>query len=249
LVIEIQKTELEAVQVHPAGVVTDTVPVPAADVAEAVVGVTPAVQVAPACVTVNVRPAIVSVPVRLDVDVFAATLKVTAALPLVLGPAPDVIVIQETLLDADQEQSAGIVTETTRLPPVAGSESLVDESDAVQGAPACVTVSSRPPIAIVPVRVDPDAFASTRYVTAPEPDPEAPVSTVIQDTVETAVQLQPDGMATSTAPLFVPAAGTLWVVGVSVPSHGAPACVITNDWPATVSVVDRELLVLLAATE
>jgi hypothetical protein len=208
LEIEIQKTELEAVQVHPASALTDTVPVPAADVTEAVVGVTANVQLAPACVTVNVRPAIVSVPVRLDVDVFAATVKVTAALPVVFGPAPEVIVIHETLLDADHEQSAGIVTETTRLPPLAGTESLVDESEAVQGAPACVTVSSRPPIAIVPVRVDPAGFASTRYVTVPEPEPDAPVSIVIHDTLDTAVQLQPDGMATLTLPLLVPAAAT-----------------------------------------
>jgi hypothetical protein len=36
---------------------------------------------------------------------------------------------------------------------------------------------------------------------------------------------------------------------VSVASHGAPACVMTKGWPAMVSVVDRELLVALAATE
>jgi hypothetical protein len=162
LLIDIQNADVDAVQLHPAAVVTDTVPVPAAEVTVVFVGVTENVQLIPACVTVNVRPAMVSVPVRDEVDVLAATLNVTPALPLVFGPAPDVIVIHETLLDADHEQSAGIVTETTRLPPVAGSESLVDESEAVQGAAACVTFNRRPPIAIVPVRVDPAGFASTR---------------------------------------------------------------------------------------
>jgi hypothetical protein len=34
------------------------------------------------------------------------------------------------------------------------------------------------------------------------------VSTVIHDTLDTAVQLHPDGIPTSTLPLFVPAEGT-----------------------------------------
>jgi hypothetical protein len=35
---------------------------------------------------------------------------------------------------------------------------------------------------------------------------------------------------------------------LSVVSHAAPACVMTNGWPATVIVAERELLLLLAAT-
>ena len=76
----------------------------------------------------------------------------TAALPLVFGPAPAVTVIHETLLAAVHEQADGIVTDTTRLPPASVVESLVGESVAVQGAAACVTVRSCPPMAIVPVR-------------------------------------------------------------------------------------------------
>jgi hypothetical protein len=38
-------------------------------------------------------------------------------------------------------------------------------------------------------------------VTVPLPEPDAPVRTVIHDTLDTAVQLQPPGMATSTLPL------------------------------------------------
>ena len=161
-VIVIHETALDAVQLQPLAVDTLTVPVPADPVTDAVVGDTLNVQGTPACVTVKVTPAIVSVPVREDVVVFAATLNVTPPPPEVFGPPPAVTVIHDTLLTADQEQSVGIVTETTRVPPEAVSESLVEERDAVQGAAACVTVSKRPPIAIVPVRADPAGFASTR---------------------------------------------------------------------------------------
>ena len=95
----------------------------------------------PACETVKVWPAIVSVPVRDDVDVFAATLKVTAAAPLVFGPPPDVTVIHDALLTAVHGQSDGMVTETTRDPPLASSETDVAESVAVQEAAAWVIVS------------------------------------------------------------------------------------------------------------
>lgn len=77
-----------------------------------------------------------TVPVREDVDVFAEMLKDTAPLPFVLGPPPAVTVIHVALLVADHEQSVGIVTDTTRVAADAVIESLVDESVAVQGAPA-----------------------------------------------------------------------------------------------------------------
>ncbi len=86
--------------------------------------------------TVNVTPAIVSVPVRDEVEVLAATLNVTAPLPEVFGPPPAVTVIHDALLVADQEQSVGIVTDTTRVPPVEVSESVVDDRVAVHGAAA-----------------------------------------------------------------------------------------------------------------
>ena len=112
--------------------------------------------------TVNVTPAIVSVPVRDEVEVFAATLNVTPPLPDVFGPPPAVTVIHEALLVADHEQPVGIVTETTRVPPAEVSESLAGESVAVHGAAAWVIVSDRPPTAMVPVRVVPAGFGSTR---------------------------------------------------------------------------------------
>jgi hypothetical protein len=189
----------------------------------------------------------VTVPVREDVVVFAEMLNVTAPLPFVLGPPPEVTMIQETLLVADHEQSVGIVTDTTRVADEEVIESLVEERVAVQGAPAWVIVSSFPATAIVPVREEPATFGSTRYVTVPLPDPEAPVSTVIHDALATADHEQPPGIRTSRVPLPPPAT-TFWVEGMSVASHGAPACVRTNDWPATVSVAERWLLVLFGAT-
>jgi hypothetical protein len=72
-------------------------------------------------VTVTVRPATVSVPVR-DV-VVAATVKVTAPIPDPLAPA--VTVIQPALLVAVHEQLVPEVTESVKVFPVEGAETLV----------------------------------------------------------------------------------------------------------------------------
>ena len=71
--------------------------------------------------------------------------------------------------------------------------------------------------------------------------------TVTHEALEVAVQAQPAGTLTSTL-ASAPAAAMFWVAGVSTASHAAPACVMTKGWPATVRVVDRELLLVLAAT-
>jgi hypothetical protein len=84
-------------------------------------------------------------------------------------------------------------------------------------------------------------------VTVPLPEPDAPVRTVIHDTLDTADHEQPPGRAISTLSL-APAATMFCVAGVSVASQGAPAWVSTNDWPATVSVAERDALVVFAAT-
>ena len=84
-------------------------------------------------------------------------------------------------------------------------------------------------------------------MTVPLPEPDAPVSTVIHDALDTADHEQPLARATSTLP-FAPAATMFCVAGVSVASHVCPAWVSTNDWPATVSVADRGVLVVFAAT-
>ena len=141
-VIDIHDTALDAVQLQLAVVVTVTVAEPPAPVTDGAVGETVKLHGTPACVTLNVMPAIVSVPLRDVVDVFAAALNVTAPLPVVFGPPPAVTVIQDALLVADHEQSVGMVTETTRVPPAAASESLVGDSEAVQGAAAWLIVNN-----------------------------------------------------------------------------------------------------------
>jgi len=81
---------------------------------------------------------------------------------LPLPDAPAVIVIQPTLLVADQPQPVPAVTVTV---PVAAAD-VVRFDDVglivnVQGAPACVTVKVWPPIVIVPVRDVVPALAAT----------------------------------------------------------------------------------------
>ena len=74
----------------------------------------------------NVEPAIVNVPLRLEVDVFAATLKAT--LP---GPEPDpplVTVIQDVLLPAVHAQPAPAVTELAPEPPAAVNDCVEGET-------------------------------------------------------------------------------------------------------------------------
>jgi len=155
-----QATELAAVQVHPAAVVTLTDPVDASEPDDTVVGEI-VISHVPACAMVTVWPAIVTVPVRDDAAVFAATNKVTAPFPPLFGPAPAVIVIHAALLDALQTQPDGDVTETTRLPPAASNDSAVEDRVAPQAVAAWLTVNRRPPTAIVPVRVVPAAFGAT----------------------------------------------------------------------------------------
>jgi hypothetical protein len=70
----IQLALLVAVQLQPEPAVTATLAAPPVNVALGLVGETPNVQGAAACVTVIVWPAAVSVPVRPLVAVFAATL-------------------------------------------------------------------------------------------------------------------------------------------------------------------------------
>jgi hypothetical protein len=187
-------------------------------------------------------------PLRGAAVVFGATRKVTPPLPLLFGPAPAVMLIQDELLTAVQTQPVGMVTDTTRDPPGASNDSFVDDTLAVHSAAACVTFSRRPPIAIVPLRDVPAGLASTRYVVLPLPVPEAPVRIEIHETLGTADHPQPPGTVMFTLPL-PPAAAMFWLAGFSEASHAAPAWVITNGWPATVTVVDRELLSGLAATE
>jgi hypothetical protein len=68
---------------------------------------------------------------------------------------------------------------------------------------ACVTVNVLPAIVSVPVRALP-VFFDTLKVTVPLPLPEAPVSTVIQESFDVAVQAQPAWVVTAIEGLVPP---------------------------------------------
>jgi hypothetical protein len=99
----------------------------------------------------------------------------------------------------------------------------------------------------VPVLDTPAGLGSTRYVTVPAPEPEAPVRTTIQDALGTADHAHPPGTFTATL-LLPPAAPMFCVVGLSDVLQAAPAWETTNGSPATVIVAERELLFGFAAT-
>lgn len=141
-------------------VVTETEPVAASAAADTAVGEIVMSHV-PVWPMVTVRPATVSVPERGDVDVFGATVNVTAPLPPVFGPPPEVSMIHDALLVAVHRQPAGIVTETTPFAPAASTDWLVGDTVAVHEAAPWVIVSRRPAMAMVPVRPVPAVFGST----------------------------------------------------------------------------------------
>jgi hypothetical protein len=159
LVIVIHAALLVAVQLHPVAALTVIVPVPAVDGGLADVGETVGEQVTPDWFTVNVLPPIDTVPVREVVAVFAATVYEKVPLPVPVAPA--VIVIQASLLVADQPHPADALTVTMLEPPDAAVVVDVGESADTQGTPACVTVNVWPPIVIVPVRELVLALAAT----------------------------------------------------------------------------------------
>ena len=184
---------------HPAGIVTATVPVVAAGDTSAPVGEMVDVHGRPACVAVNVCPPIVREPLRLAALVLAATAYVTV-------PAPDPVPPDDTEshgteLPAVHEHPAAAVTPT--VPPLASGETvaLVGEIANVQATPACVTENTLPAIVSVPVREAVEVFAATLYRTWPFALPVAPVVTVIHGTPLDAVQLHPVALVTATAPV------------------------------------------------
>jgi hypothetical protein len=109
---------LEADHAQPAVVVTDAAPDPPALVNDWLVGEMLNAQLgAAAWLTVKVCPATVSVADRVDVEAFAAAVKLTEPLPTSLAPA--VIVTHPALLAAVHEQPAVVVTATLPEPPAA----------------------------------------------------------------------------------------------------------------------------------
>jgi hypothetical protein len=133
------------------------------------------------------------VPVLAE-DALAATVKATLPLPDPL--APEVMVIQLSLLAAVQAQPVPAVTATAvPAPPLLPIDWLVGLIDAAH-PPPCVTVNVCPAIVMVPVRAAP-VFALAAKVTVPLPLPDAPVLTVSHGALLTAVQAQPAATVTS----------------------------------------------------
>ena len=155
-----QEAELVAVQEQAEAVVTVTEPELASEPDDTELGEIEMSHV-PACATLNVRPAIVRVPVRGADDVLAETRYVTAPLPVLFGPAPELMEIHDALLAAVHTHPVGIVTLAIPLPPTASKESVVDDRLAVHGAPSCVIVRSCPAMAMAPTRDVPLTLAST----------------------------------------------------------------------------------------
>jgi len=163
----------------------------------------------------------VIVPVRLAVPVFAATLNDTDPLPL--PDAPLVSVIHALLLTAVHGQPAATVTVLLALPPVAVNDWLDGEVDAVHETPAAswLTLNVVPAIVSDPVRGLLELFAWTLNDTGPLPVPDAPLVTVIQLLLLTAVHVHQSAAVTVLLPTL-PADVNDWLVGEIAGAHGPP---------------------------
>ena len=104
-------------------------------------------------------------------------------------------------------------------------------------APACVTVKTCPPTVTVPVLASP-AFAAAEIPTTPGPDPEAPVTMVIQGAVVAAVHAHPPDVATLNVAV-PPADENAVAVGDKMNEQVKLACATVNVWPPTAMVVLR----------
>lgn len=153
----IQDEPLDAVHAQTDGRVTLTDPCAPDDPTEAVTGAIVASQLTPTWFTVKVWPPTVTVPVRLARLGFAATEIDTVPSPVPV--APEVIVIQETVLVAFHVQPASVSTLMVLLVASAGTDALTGAIEYVQGTPACVTANVSPPMVIVPARDDVLVFA------------------------------------------------------------------------------------------
>jgi hypothetical protein len=192
---------------------------------------------------VNVVPAIVSEPVRLLAVLFAATLNDTGPLPS--PDAPLVTVIQLSLLTAVQVHQSAAVTVALPAPPGEVNDPLAGEIVGAHGPP-CRTLTTVPAIVSEPRRLHVVVLAATSNVTEALPDPDAPLVSVIQALLLTAVHGQPAATVTVLLPLLA-AAGNDWLVGDTAGEHEFPACVTVKVAPAMVSVPLRPDPVLAAA--
>lgn len=183
-------------------------------------------------VTVNVWPATVIVS-ALCGPMLAATEKPTAPLPEPL--APELIVIQASLLVAVHAQPVAVVMLTEPDPLLAVKVWLVGLIVNEQPL-ACVTVKVWPATVIVPVRGGP-VWAATENCVTPLPLPLAPELIVIQPSLLAAVHAQPVAVVMLTEP-DPPLAAMLCEVGLIV-NEQPELWVTVNVWPATVIVPVR----------
>ena len=122
----IQDALLDAIHVHALLVDTVTVPVPAGASTFWLFGEIEYEHDSAACETVNVSPATVRVPVR-EPPTFGSTRY--PALPFPVPEPPELIVIQEALLDAVHAQALVVDTSTFPVPPGADTLSLRGEME------------------------------------------------------------------------------------------------------------------------
>jgi hypothetical protein len=109
-----------------------------------------------------------------------------------------------------------------------------------------LTVNVAPAIVSDPVRLLAELLAPTLKDTGPLPVPDAPLVTVIQLSLLTAVQVHQAAAVTVLFPT-PPVDGNDWFAAEIVGAHG-PACVTLNTVPAIVSDPSRLHVVVLAAT-
>ena len=214
----IQTAVVEAVQVQPGCVVTVMVPVVSVAGTDRDEGDSVYEHDA-ACVTVNVALPIVIVPVRLAVVVFAATLYAAVPFPVPVA----LVVIQDTPLTAVHAQPWAAVTAILPEPADEVKDWPRGEMDVAHVAPAAswLTVNVAPAIVSDPVRLLVVLFWLTLNDTVPLPVPDAPLVTVIQSLLLTAVQSHQSAAFTEVLP--TPAAEVNdWLVGVIVGAHGPP---------------------------
>jgi hypothetical protein len=151
----------------------------------------------------------VSDPLR-SLPVFLVKLNVTVPSPVPL--APDVTVIQASLLLAVHAQVLPVDTLTVDVPAAEPTSRLFGEIEYEHGmTAACVTVKVCPAIASVPFR-EPALFAATRNPTEPLPVPELPEVIVTHEALLAAVHAHPAVVVTFTLPV-PPDTGTFWLFG------------------------------------
>lgn len=155
---------------------------------EKLTGVTVDAQPVAACVTVTVWPAAVNVPVRGLPVAFCAMENVTEPIPE--PAAPLVMVIQLVAVVAVHGQDVPETTLSVRLLAIASTAKLTGVAVDAQPVAACVTVTVWPAAVNVPVRGVPVVFCAMENVTAPIPDPVAPLVMAIHPVPVVAVHEQ-----------------------------------------------------------